>query len=230
MASVDKDSLKRLAAEQAVMFIQSGMVVGLGHGSTSLLAVRALGERLRRGELANIVAIPCSPQIDKEARGLGIAITSLEAHPVIDLTVDGADEVDLRLNLIKGGGGALLREKIVAQASKREVIMVDDSKLSPRLGTKWAVPVEVISYGWGTQAAYIESLGAQVTLRKSGDDVFHTADGNLILDCAFGPIDDPAKLAAQLKARTGIIEHGLFIDLASEVVVAGEDGIRILTR
>jgi len=230
MASVDKDTLKRLAAEHAVTFIQSNMVVGLGHGSTSLLAVRALAERLHHGDLTGITAIPCSPQIEEESRRLGIPLTTLQDHPQIDLTVDGADEVDLKLNLIKGGGGALLREKIVAQASKREVIMVDDSKLSPRLGTRWAVPVEVIAYGWRSQAEFITSLGARVSARKQGEQVFHTADGNLILDCAFGPIDDPALLASKLKARTGIVEHGLFIGMATEVVVAGADGIRVLTR
>ena len=226
----DQNTLKRLAAERAVSFIQSGMVVGLGHGSTSLLAVHALAERLKRGEVRDLVAIPCSPEIEAEARKFGITITTLEEHPQIDLTVDGADEVDPQLNLIKGGGGALLREKIVAQASAREIIMVDESKLSPKLGTKWAVPVEVLEYGLRSQREFIESIGGKPVLRLAGGAPFRTASANLILDCNFGPISDPRGLAITLKQRTGIIEHGLFVGMATEVVVAGADGVRVMTR
>lgn len=226
----DQNSLKRLAAERAVSFIQSGMVVGLGHGSTALLAVSALADRIMRGEVRDLVAIPCSPEIEAAARRFGITITNLEDHPRIDITVDGADEVDPKLNLIKGGGGALLREKIVAQASAREIIMVDESKLSPRLGTNWAVPVEVLEYGLRSQSDYIESIGGKPILRLRDGVPFRTASGNLILDCNFGPIDDPGSLAIELKQRTGIVEHGLFVGMATEVVVAGADGVRILTR
>lgn len=226
----DQNTLKRLAAERAVSFIQSGMVVGLGHGSTSLLAVHALAERMKRGELRDLVAIPCSPEIETEARNLGIIITTLDEHPQIDVTVDGADEVDPQLNLIKGGGGALLREKIVAQASKREIIMVDESKLSPKLGIKWAVPVEVLEYGLHSQSDYIETIGGKPILRQRDGVPFRTASGNFILDCNFGPIDDPGSLAIKLKQRTGIVEHGLFVGMATDVVVAGADGVRVLTR
>lgn len=226
----DQNSLKRLAAERAVSFIRSGMVVGLGHGSTALLAVSALADRIMRGEVRDLVAIPCSPEIEAAARRFGITITNLEDHPRIDITVDGADEVDPKLNLIKGGGGALLREKIVAQASAREIIMVDESKLSPRLGTNWAVPVEVLEYGLRSQSDYIESIGGKPILRLRDGVPFRTASGNLILDCNFGPIDDPGSLAIELKQRTGIVEHGLFVGMATEVVVAGADGVRILTR
>jgi ribose 5-phosphate isomerase A len=226
----DTTSLKEQAAIHAVSMIDSGMVVGLGHGSTALLAVRALVERLKKGEVRNLVAIPCSPEIEAEARTLGMTITTLEEHPQIDLTVDGADEVDPDLNLIKGGGGALLREKIVAQASAREIIMVDESKLSPKLGTKWAVPVEVLEYGLRTQMEFIASLGGKAKLRMSGDRPFRTASENLIIDCNFGPIDDPAALGEKLKERTGIIEHGLFIGMATDVVVAAAQGVRVLTR
>ncbi len=227
---VDQNTLKRLAAERAVAFIESGMVVGLGHGSTALLAVHELSNRIQRGEVRDIVAIPCSPEIETEAHKLGIVITTLEDHPHIDLTVDGADEVDPQLNLIKGGGGAFLREKIVAQASKREVIMVDESKLSPKLGTKWAVPVEVLEYGLRSQREFIESLGGKPVLRGGKATPFRTASGNLILDCNFGPIADPVAFALKLKQRAGIVEHGLFVGMATEVVVAGVDGVRILTR
>ncbi len=223
--------LKQQAADQVLNYIQSGTIVGLGAGSTAILAVRGLGERMSRGELRDIHGIPCSRVIETEARRLGIPLTTLEDHPVIDLTFDGADEVDPALNLIKGGGGALLREKIVAQASRREIIIVDESKLSPALGTRWAVPVEVIPFGWRTQAAYLESLGAQPRLRLGDDGApFMTDHGNFILDSAFGPIHDPVILGARLDARTGIVAHGLFLGLATDVIVAGASGISHLKR
>ena len=234
-------SLKQQAADEVLTYLESGTIVGLGGGSTAALAVRGLAEKLGRGELADIVAIPCSRVIEAEARRLGIPLTTLEDHlpgpdgRVIDLTFDGADEVDPALNLIKGGGGALLHEKIVALASRREIIVVDESKLSPALGTHWAVPVEVIPFGWRTQAAYLESLGARVRLRlgNSPEDEavpFQTDEGNLILDCDFGPIHDPVSLGARLDARTGIVAHGLFLGLATEVIVATNSGIRRLKR
>jgi ribose 5-phosphate isomerase A len=175
--------------------------------------------------------VPSSLQIEAEARRLGIPLTTLDEHPVVDLTIDGADEVDPDLNLIKGGGGALLREKIVAQASRREIIVVDESKLSPALGARWAVPVEVVPFGWRSQAAYLESLGAQPILRLNSDGTpFTTDQGNLILDCDFGPISQPAQLAARLSERAGIVEHGLFLGLATDVIVAGVEGVRHLER
>jgi ribose 5-phosphate isomerase A len=223
--------LKQQAADQVLAYIQSGTIVGLGAGSTAILAVRGLAEKLSEGELTDIKGIPCSRVIEAEARRLGIPLTTLEDHPVIDLTFDGADEVDPDLNLIKGGGGALLREKIVAQASRREIIIVDESKLSPALGTNWAVPVEVIPFGWRTQAGYLESLGAQPRLRLGDNDApFKTDQGNFILDSAFGPIRDPIGLGARLDARTGIVAHGLFLGLATEVIVAGASGIKHLER
>ena len=224
-------SLKQQAADQVLAYIESGTIVGLGHGSTALLAVRGLAERLTRGELTGIQGIPCSRTIETAARRLGIPLTTLEDHPVIDLTFDGADEVDPDLNLIKGGGGALLREKIVAQASRREIIIVDESKLSPALGTHWAVPVEVVAFGWRTQAAYLESLGALVHLRTRDDGTpAKTDQGNLILDSHFGPIHDPVGLGARLDGRTGIVAHGLFLGLATDVIVAGTSGTRHLCR
>jgi ribose 5-phosphate isomerase A len=223
--------LKQRAAERALEAIESGMVVGLGAGSTALLAVRGLAARLARGVLADIRGIPCSREIEAEAAKLGIPLTTLEEYPIIDLTIDGADEVDAELNLIKGGGGALLREKIVAQASRREIIMVDESKLSPVLGTRWAVPVEVVPFGWRTQASYLETLGARVSLRlRLGAEPFVTDQGNYILDSAFGPIADLPGLASRMDERTGVVAHGLFIGLATEVIVAGKDGISHLRR
>lgn len=226
-----EQSLKQQAADQVLTYIKSGMIVGLGAGSTAILAVRGLAKKLARGELTDILGIPCSRVIEAEAKRLGIPLTTLEDHQVIDFTFDGADEVDPALNLIKGGGGALLREKLVAQSSRYEVIIVDESKLSPALGNHWAVPVEVIPFGWRTQFAYLESLGAQPTLRPGPDGApFATDQGNYILDSAFGPIADPVSLGAHLDARTGIVCHGLFLGLANEVIVAGASGIRYLTR
>jgi ribose 5-phosphate isomerase A len=220
---------KQQAADRAVEYVQSGMVVGLGAGSTAIFATRRIGQLLREGRLRDIIGFPCSSLIEAEARALGIPIT-LDPPGAVDLTIDGADEVDPELNLIKGGGGALLHEKIVAQASLREIIIVDESKLSPALGTHWPLPVEVIPFGWHAQKRFLESLGARITVRQQHDGTpFRTDQGNLILDCALGPIHRPAELAAQLDARTGIVEHGLFLGLATEVIVAGADGIRHLT-
>jgi len=208
-----------------VEFVESGMVVGLGHGSTAIFAIRRIAQLLHDGQLRDILGMPCSCQVEKEAQRLGIPLTTLDDHRNVDLTIDGADEVDPHLNLIKGGGGALLREKIIAQASRREIIVVDESKLSPALGTHWPVPVEVVPFGWRSQAAYLESLGAQPTLRLSGDGTpYKTDHGNLILDCQFGPIPDPAQLAVQLNGRAGIVEHGLFLGLATDVIVATSSG------
>ncbi|RIK43010.1 MAG: ribose 5-phosphate isomerase A [Chloroflexi bacterium] len=228
---LDTLPLKQQAAYRAVESIASGMVVGLGTGTTALWGVRRLAERLRSGQLHDIAGIPTSRQTEVAARQLGIPLTTLEQHPQVDLTIDGADEVDPHLNLIKGGGGALLREKIVAQTSRRLVIVVDESKLSPILGTRWPVPVEVVPFGWRTQVRYLEALGAQVQLRRLSDGAsFQTDQGNLILDANFGPIADPAQLAEQLERRTGIVEHGLFLAMADEVIVGHREGIEIRQR
>jgi ribose 5-phosphate isomerase A len=228
---MDKDALKRQAAEHAVSFVKSGMIVGLGEGSTAIWAVRHIAHLLQTGELHDILGVPCSLHMESEARQLGIPLTTLEEHPVIDVTIDGADEVNPDLDLIKGGGGALMREKIVAQASRRKIIVVDDSKIVPALGTHWAVPIEVIPFGYGSQLQFLESLGAAVKIRLKNDgSVFHTDQGNIILDSNFGAIHNPAELAARLKSRTGIAEHGLFIRLATDVVVADSNGIRHIQR
>ncbi len=158
-------------------------------------------------------------------------LTTLEEEPVLDVTIDGADEVAPDLSLIKGGGGALLREKIVAQASRRVVIVVDAGKLSPRLGTRWPLPVEVLPFGWRSQALFLESLGARVTVRqRAGGEPFHTDQGNLVLDCGFGPIDRPEDLASRLGTRAGVVGHGLFLSLTTDLVVAGPDGVEHRSR
>ena len=223
--------LKKQAANRAVECIESGTVVGLGHGSTAFFAVRRIAELLNAGKLSEILGVACSLQVEEEARQLGIPLGALDEHPIIDVTIDGADEVDPNLDLIKGGGGALLREKIVAQASLREIIVVDESKLSPALGTYWPVPVEVIPFGWQSQLSFLESLGARVTVRQaSGGKRFITDQGNLIVDCNFGPLPQPTQVARELSQRTGIVEHGLFLGLTTDVIVAGEKGVRHLTR
>ncbi|MEN8242049.1 MAG: ribose-5-phosphate isomerase RpiA [Chloroflexota bacterium] len=220
-------SLKQQAAEFAVTnFIQSDMLVGLGVGSTAIFAVQKLAQLIASKALSGITAIPCSLAVEQEAIRLGIPLVDFTNRTEIDVTIDGADEVDPDLNLIKGGGGALLREKIVAQASKREVIVVDEGKLSEQLGIKWAVPIEVSVFGWQSQAGFLESIGGQPALRETDQQMpYQTDQGNYILDTDFGPIDDPTRLAAKLKQRTGILEHGLFINMATDLVIAGADGI-----
>jgi ribose 5-phosphate isomerase A len=223
--------LKQEAAEFAVQFVHPGMVVGLGTGSTAIFATRKIGALLHTGELKDITGFATSKATQEEAEQLGIRLMDASLPLGIDITIDGADEVDPQFNVIKGGGGALFREKIVAQATAREIIVVDESKLSPCLGTHFALPVEVSEYGWRSQLRFLESLGAHAVIRKSKDgSQFLTDSGNMILDCNFGPIADVEGLAAKLGTRAGIIEHGLFIGIARDVIVAGEGGVRHLTR
>ncbi|MDJ0784817.1 MAG: ribose 5-phosphate isomerase A [Desulfosarcinaceae bacterium] len=222
-----EDPRRVAAGKAAVDCIAPGMVVGLGTGRTAIWAVRRLAEQLRQRSLTDVVGVPTSLATAQEARRLGIPLTSLEAHPRLDLVIDGADEVDPDLNLIKGGGGALLREKIVAQAGRRRVIVVDAAKMSPQLGTKGALPVEVVPFGWKSQRSYLEHLGAHVALRRDANrNIFETDQGNYILDCQFGPIPDAAELGQRIKQRSGIVEHGLFLQMTTDLIVAGPDGIQ----
>ncbi|MGD8991951.1 MAG: ribose-5-phosphate isomerase RpiA [Desulfobacterales bacterium] len=226
-----QDDLKQKAAHRAVEAIESGMIVGLGTGSTTSFAVIRIAERIKAGSLADIVGIPTSIRTEKLARELGIPLATLEEQPEINVTIDGADEVDPDLNLIKGGGGALLREKVVAQASRTNIIIVDESKLSDCLGTHWALPVEVIPFAAKTETNFLQSLGATVSMRRDKEgQPYKTDQHNYILDANFGPMSDPAALAHRLNRRAGIIEHGLFLGLAGEVIVAAEEGIRHLHR
>lgn len=223
--------LKRQAAEYAVTFIQSGMVVGLGEGSTAVFAIHRIAALIDAGELTGIVGVPCSLRVEGLANELNIPLTTLDDHPEIDLTIDGADEVDPALNVIKGGGGALLREKMVAQATAREIIVVDEGKLSDLLGMQWALPIEVLEFGWKAQAHYLRGLGGDPVVRRHPDGtLYYTDQGNLILDTNFGPIQDVHALGAALAKRAGIVEHGLFLGLVSDVIVAGDGGIRHIQR
>lgn len=221
---------KKLAGEKAVDYIKSGMVLGLGTGSTVYYALVKLAELIKSGELTDIVGIPSSVQTEKIAIELGIPLTTIELNPVIDLTFDGADEIDTDLNLIKGGGGALLREKILAQASKKEIIIADKSKCSKKLGEKWHVPVEVIPFAWKSEKMFIESIGGKSDLRMKDGQIFITDEGNYILDSNFGIIDNPSVLAEKLEKRAGIVEHGMFIGLTNVAIVADEDGIIVYNK
>lgn len=215
------------AGEYAVRFVESGMAVGLGTGSTAIHAVRRIGRLIHEGVLRNIVGFATSTATLREAEALGIPLLSEDLPCALDVTIDGADEVDPGINVIKGGGGALLREKIVAQASRRLVIVVDESKLSPQLGVTWPVPVEVMRYGFTAQAHFLESIGGAVHLRTRADGTPYVTDnGNWIVDCHFGPIDDLPGLARALEHRAGIVEHGLFLAMATDLVVAGASGVR----
>ena len=223
--------LKKEAAHHAVRFIESGMIIGLGTGSTAWFAVERLGELLRSGQLKDVVGIPSSLQTEELARNSDIPLTDFSAHPVIDITIDGADEVDARLNLIKGGGGALLREKVLAQTSDRNIIIVDVSKMSSNLGNRWAVPVEVVPFALNSVENFLKSLGASVSLRKTVDGApFRTDQYNLILDADFGLIKQPQQLAEKLSCRAGIVEHGIFIDLTTDLIIAEQTRIRHLQR
>jgi ribose 5-phosphate isomerase A len=227
-ASGARDILKRAAAEAAVELVEDGMVVGLGTGSTAAFAVEALARRHREG--LRFLGIPTSERTAAQARAAGIPLTTFAEHRVIDLTIDGADEVERgTLNLIKGLGGALLREKIVAAASRRLAIVVDDAKLVDRLGTQAPVPVEVIAFGLEATQAHLEVLGASVKLRRApSGEPFVTDSGNRILDCQFAPISDPARLEERIARIVGVVESGLFICRADPVFVAEAGGIHCL--
>lgn len=226
------DELKRQAAIRATEWIEDGMVVGLGTGSTVRYLLEEIAARRAAGSLTRLHCIPTSRHTAERATALGISLTDLAAHPSIDVTIDGADEVDPDLDLIKGMGGALLREKIVAAASRLLVIIVDASKQVQRLGMRSPLPVEVDPFGFAIQPLFLRSLGAEPTLRRTPDgEPLVTDGGNLIYDCAFvDGIGSPAALEATLNNRPGIVENGLFLNMADHVVVADADGTRTLSR
>ncbi|MFY9910980.1 MAG: ribose-5-phosphate isomerase RpiA [Candidatus Sulfotelmatobacter sp.] len=219
---------KEAAARASLRFIRDGQVVGIGTGSTAAHFIRLLGEQVKNG--LHIRGIPTSEHSRELAASLGIALTTLDECPEIDVTVDGADEVDPQLRLIKGGGGALLREKIVASASKQVVIVADSSKKVPVLG-KFGLPVEVIKFAQAVAKKKIEALGARVSLRQVNGYPFLTDENNYIFDCHFGEIADPEQLARQLSDMPGVVEHGLFIGMASVVLIAaGNELIELRAR
>ncbi|MCP4417883.1 MAG: ribose-5-phosphate isomerase RpiA [Chloroflexi bacterium] len=226
--TVDIAELKRQAAERAVEFIESGMVVGLGTGSTAVYAVRALGRLLKNGRLHNIVAIPTSEATAREAQLHNIPLVTFNTHPIIDLTIDGADEADPNLDLIKGLGGALLREKIVAAVSQRLIIVADHSKSVAQLGSLAPVPVEVIPFAERPVADYLRSLGGRVEKRQVDGTDFITDENNIILDYHLSPIADPQQLAQVIRQQPGVVEHGLFLNMATDLILAFPQEIKII--
>lgn len=227
----EREQQKRAAAERAVDFVESGMRLGLGTGSTAKHVLDVLAERLQDGSLRDIAGVPTSQATAQYAQQRRIPLLDLEAAPHLDLAIDGADEVDPRLDLVKGLGGALLREKIVERAAARFVVVVDESKLVTRLGEKAPIPVEVVPFGWRTLLPHFEAAGAAPTLRLgAGGQAFVTDGGHYIVDCHFeGGIADAERTAALLRARAGVVETGLFIGMATEAVVAGTT-VRVIPR
>ena len=207
------------------------MIVGLGTGTTAAYLVEALAQRISREKL-KFAGIPTSEKTAELARNLNVPLTSFAEHTQIDLTIDGADEVELgTLFLIKGHGGALLREKIVAAASKRMAVITDETKIVERLGSHVSVPVEVVPFGWQVTEAKLRALGGNPKMRMGGDQkAFVTDGGHYILDCAFGPMEKPKDVAHHLDHVVGSVEHGLFLGFASQVFVGGRDGVKILSR
>jgi len=231
MDASEQDLWKKSAAESAARLVESGMVVGLGTGSTAKFLVSALGRRVA-DERMRIIGIPTSERTAEQARELNIPLATLAEYTQIDLTIDGADEVERgSLYLVKGHGGALLREKIVAAASKRMVVVADESKLVDRLGSLLSVPVEVVPFGWQSTERRLKQLGANPALRLGVDNKPYVTDGgHYILDCAFGPMDAPKEVAQHLDQVVGVVEHGLFLGFAEEVYIGGPKGVKILVK
>lgn len=227
MIAVDR---KEIAAREAVKYVEDGMVVGLGSGSTATIAIKLIGQKISE-EGIDIVGIPTSTASDLLGRAVGIRIGELDEHREVDITIDGADEVDPRLNLVKGLGGALVWEKIVAASTRVEMIVVDDTKMVEFLCQKAPLPVEIVRYSHKTTARRLEVLDCEATLRLDSDgNAFVTDNGNHIVDCRFDGIDDPRSMESEINAIPGVVENGLFIGLASKVIVASNDGIRIFER
>jgi len=227
----EQEKYKKEAAEKAVEYIKDGMTVGLGTGSTTAYALYKIAQLIREGSLKKIRGIPSSKKTERLAKRLHIPLTDFSKITEIDLTIDGADEVDSQLNLIKGGGGALLREKILIQFSKRVIIVVDETKISKKLGTRCAVPIEVLPFAWEILTQYLNNLKAKSKLRRDAQKKPYLTDQkNYILDTVFGVIKDPEALNSNLNQRAGIIEHGLFVELATDVIVAGAKGNSHLKR
>lgn len=227
----ERDAQKRAAAERAVEYVRSGMRLGLGTGSTAAHVVDIVGGRLRDGSLRDIVAVPTSRATEEQARSLGIPLAALDDVVRLDLAIDGADEIDPGLDLIKGLGGALLWEKIVEHAADRLVIVADDSKLVQRLGEKAPLPVEVVPFGARALMPFFQSLGARPQLRERDGRPFVTDGGHHIVDLHFdGGMTHPVEVERALRARPGVVETGLFLGMADAAVIAGADGVRVLER
>ena len=224
--------MKRLAGREAALAVEPGMRVGLGTGTTVACFLDHLAERIGQGELPGVVGVATSVRTERAARALAIPLATLAQVGYLDLTVDGADEVAPGLDLIKGLGGALLREKIVAQASKRMLVIADDTKLVPRLGARAPLPVEVTPFAHASHVGWLGELGSEPRLRLgAGRRPYRTANGNYIVDCRFeGGIPDPTELELLLAGRAGVVESGLFLGIAEGAFVAGAGGVRLVSR
>jgi len=223
------EELKRAAGVKAVDFVRTGMLVGLGTGSTAEFAIEELSKRIKDGRLSDISCVPSSERTKDFAETLGLDLVELGSQRKIDVTIDGADEIDSDFNLIKGGGGALLREKVLAQNSQRNVIVADESKLSKRLGSRFPLPVEVFEFAIEVEKGYLESLGGDVSLRLTQNgSPFLTDQGNFIVDWNSGEMDNPSFFADRLSARAGIVEHGLFIGTVSDIIIGFARGVKHL--
>jgi ribose 5-phosphate isomerase A len=220
--------MKKVAAEKAVDYVEDEMILGLGTGSTVKYALKKLGKRVDEG--LTIKGIPTSQRTKKLATKYNIPLTTLEETDTIDLTIDGADEVDQNLNLIKGGGGALTREKIIAFHSKKVIIVADDSKVVKSLGIDFPLPVEVVKYEWSATKKVLERFDCEVNLRTIMNDPYITDNGNYILDCEFDRIVDPEQMEMDINMIPGVVENGLFIGLAHQVIVGGKQGIMTLEK
>ena len=227
---MNTENEKKIAAEKATESVKSGMVVGLGTGSTVYYALLKLGDRVREG--FDILGIPTSDGTERIAIAQHIPLTTLAAHPTIDLTIDGADEVDLHLNLIKGGGAALVREKIIANASKELLIVVDESKVSRVLGTNFPLPVEIVRFGWEATQTEVNRICGTSTLRLTPahdrDQPLITDNGNYILDCHFDGIPAPEQVELQLNNIPGVVENGIFVSRADKIIIGTPSGIRYM--
>ncbi len=221
--------LKEMAAREAVKYVEDGMVVGLGSGSTANKAIQLIGQKVKE-EGIEIIGIPTSTASDLLGRAVGIRMGELDDHPQVDLTIDGADEVDPNLNLVKGLGGALVREKIVAASSRVEMIVIDDSKMVDRLCQKVPLPVEIVTYSSKSTMRKLAALGCVPELRMAEDEPFISDNLNHIVHCKFERIDDPRAMEAEIGMIPGVVDSGLFIGLASKVIVASAEGVRILER
>jgi ribose 5-phosphate isomerase A len=225
------EEAKRRAAEAAAQHVESGTVIGLGTGSTAKHLIQIIGSSLSSGTLTNVIGVPTSNQTASEAENAGVPLATLNEYPELDLGIDGADQIDAKLDVVKGGGGALLREKIVASACKTYIIIADDRKLTDRLGDGFPLPIEVLPFSATPAMTRVTALGASVKLRKRNEsEPFVTDNGNHILDADFGGISDPGWLDGELKTIPGVLETGLFLGYADFAYVAGRDGVRKLNR
>ena len=223
---MNTEQLKKIAAEKATEEVRNGMVVGLGTGSTVYYALLKLGKMIQDG--LNIIGIPTSDGTEKIAAEQGIPLSTLAAHPTIELTIDGADEVDAHLNLIKGGGAALVREKIIANASKRILIVVDESKVSRVLGTSFALPVEIVQFGWEATQREVNKICGKSDLRGGIENPLITDNENYILDCHFNGIPEPKKIELQLNNIPGVVENGIFVDRTDKIIIGTPTGIKYM--